>query len=78
MWATGCEGLPGYPVQTGTCYKARNLWRASALGIWEYSGKKMKPGKVSNAAEKYSETKLGVPLGMKGQRTLITSARWIQ
>lgn len=47
------------------------------MGIWEYSGKKMKPGKVSNASEKYSETKLGMPLGMEVRRILVTSARWI-
>lgn len=47
------------------------------MGIWEYSGKKMKLGKVSNATEKYSETKMGVPLGMEVGRILVTSARWI-
>lgn len=48
------------------------------MGIWEYSEKKMKPRKVSKAAEKYNETKMGVPLGLEVRRILVTSARWIQ
>lgn len=48
------------------------------MGVWEYPGKKIKPGKVSNATEKYSETKMGVPLGIEVGRILVTSARWIQ
>lgn len=45
------------------------------MEIWEYSGKRRKPGKASNAAEKYNKIKTGVPVVMEVGRLLVTFAR---